>query len=108
MEQMTQALEDFVAAIKETDIYKEYVRQKEKVKRQPELKAQIDDFRRRNFELQNMTEDSELFDKVEQFEREYAKFREDALVNDFLAAELAFCRLMQDINVEITGALDFE
>lgn len=109
MEQIKQAVAEFIAAIRDTNVYKDYIRVKEKVNEQPELKAQIDVFRLRNYELQNMAEDDEeLFDKLEQFEQEYAKFRENVLVNEFLAAELAFCRLMQDINVEITEALDFE
>lgn len=30
------------------------------------------------------------------------------MVSDFLAAELAFCRMMQDINLRLTEALHFE
>ena len=49
----------------------------------------------------------ELFDKIEDFEREYEKFREDPLVSDFLAAELGLCRMMQQINMTMTEELDF-
>ena len=72
----------------------------------PDLKAKIDDYRVRNFELQ-MSEDNAL-DKIDQFEREYANFRENPLVSDFLAAELAFCRMIQDINTQIAEAMHFE
>ena len=44
----------------------------------------------------------------EQFEKEYADFRENTLVSEFLAAELAFCRMMQDINLQVTEAVHFE
>ena len=51
---------------------------------------------------------SNLLDKMEAFEREYEKFREDPLVEEFLDAELAFCRMMQEIDVKLAEAVDFE
>ena len=45
---------------------------------------------------------------MEAFEREYEKFREDPLVEEFLDAELAFCRMMQEIDVKLAEAVDFE
>lgn len=105
---MKEAVQDFITAIKSTEEYLLYKREKERVSRQPEIKQQIDEYRRRNFEMQTLTEDDELFDKMEQFEAEYADFMEIPIVNDFLDAELAFCRMMQEVNVEVTGALDFD
>ncbi len=98
----------FVDQIKETEIYLEYERQKNRVNEFPDLKRQIDEFRQRNFELQQMTESDELLYKIEEFEKEYERFRENPMVSGFLAAELAFCRMMQDINDRILGAVDFE
>lgn len=108
MSELDCAVDKLIAAIKDTREYRVYEREKERVKRFPELKAQIDDFRVRNYKLQSMTNDDELFHKIEDFEREYEKFREDPLVSDFLAAELDFCRMMQRVNIEVTAALDFE
>lgn len=105
---MKEAVQDFITAIKSTEEYLLYKREKERVGRQPEIKQQIDEYRRRNFEMQTLTEDDELFDKMEQFEAEYADFMEIPIVNDFLDAELAFCRMMQEVNVGVTGALDFD
>jgi len=100
------AMKQMLDAIRGTLQYQEYMVQLEKVKHYPELKEQIDDFRRLNYELQN-SKDYE-FEQLEQFEQEYAEFRENPLVSDFLAAELAFCRMMQDINLRLTAALQFE
>ena len=49
-----------------------------------------------------------MIDKLDDFEREYEKFREDPLVEEFLDAELAFCRMMQEIDVKLAEAMDFE
>lgn len=101
------AVDNLITAIKESKEYRAYVLEREKVSRFPELKAQIDDFRIRNYEMQCMSNDDELFHKIEEFEREYEKFRENPLVSDFLAAELDFCRMIQDMNNKVTAALDF-
>ena len=108
MAELDEALEGLIKAIRASKEYEKYELEKEKVKRFPDLKAQIDQYRELNYRMQDSTEDSELFHKIEEFEREYEKFREDPLVSDFLAAELAFCRMMQEINVRITSDLDFE
>lgn len=101
------AVENLIKALKETGEYKRYQREKEKVSRFPELKAQIDEYRIRNYQMQSMCNDEELFYKMEEFERQYEKFRENPLVSDFLDAELDFCRMMQDFNNRVTEALDF-
>ena len=106
MSKIDRAVEDFIAVIMETDEYKEYDAQRNKVKQYPELKAQIDEYRRRNYLMQ--TKEDTAFEMIDQFEREYEDFREIPLVADFLAAELAFCRMIQRINIRITEAVHFE
>lgn len=100
------ALNRLAAAILDSTEYKEYDTQRKRVNEHPELKAQIDEFRRRNFELQTSADNA--FEKLEEFEKGYSDFRENPMVSDFLAAELAFCRMMQDINLRLTEALHFE
>lgn len=106
MSNMEQATDIFIAAIKESEVYKTYRTELEKVKAYPELKAQIDDFRAKNYELQMASDNN--YDKLDRFEKEYENFREQPLVADFLAAELALCRMIQHINTQITEGLDFE
>ncbi len=106
MEKLENAVVDLIGAIKDTEEYRKYVEQKEGLKQFPELKAQIDEYRRRNFAMQ--MEKSAVFEKIEQFEREYEGFREDRRVSDFLAAELAFCRMVQKMELRIIDSLDFE
>ena len=93
-------------AIKNTEIYQNYARERDRVRQYPELKAQLDDFRRRNYELQ-ISADTD-FHKIDQFERDYEDFRENPIVDEFLAAELAFCRMIQKANMQITEAIDFD
>ena len=60
-ENVNQAVEQMVQAIRNTDAYLEYQKQLARVKEQSELKRQIDEFRTRNFELQTSKDTN--FDK---------------------------------------------
>lgn len=106
MSRLEEAVAELQRAIVESDCYQEYRRQLEQVKEYPELKAKIDDFRKKNYELQQQSDYA--FDKLEQFEREYKGFREDPLVSGFLAAELALCRMMQEIDLKLVDGIEFE
>ena len=106
--QIEEATKKFAAYIQQSDTYKEYLYQRERLKKQPELYEKVNEYRQRNFDIQNETDSEDLFDRMDEFEQEYAKFRENPMVADFLAAELAFCRLMQEINVLLTAEIDFE
>ena len=102
------AVDKFVASIKETETYKEYCEQLQLIKQQPQQYEKVNEFRKRNFELQNSAQTDDLFEKIDAFEKEYERFRENPLVDNFLCAELALCRMMQKVDVMITEKLDFE
>lgn len=67
MSRVETALEELIAAVIASEEYREYDRQKQIMKEQPELKAQIDRFRQENFELQNSVQSDELFDRTDEF-----------------------------------------
>ena len=100
MTNLEEAVANLLAAIKDTEEYREYSMQKEKIAKFPELKAQLDDFRKKSFELQSRTE-------IEEFQQEKEDLIEDPLAEDFLAAELNFCRMIQEVELDLTDGLDF-
>ena len=111
--EVQEALQQLAQAIRDSEIYREYRKQSERVDNAGNMREKIDEYRIRNFELQNSAYTEDLLDKMEAFEREYEKFREDPLVEEFLDAELldaelAFCRMMQEIDVKLAEAVDFE
>lgn len=106
MNEVEEAAEALANALLNSDIYQEYKSKLDQVKQYPDLKRQIDEFRMRNYELQQSPDYA--FDKMEQFQREYQTFRDDPLVSDFLAAELAFCRMVQDVENRLVERIDFE
>lgn len=80
MSRVETALEELIAAVIASEEYREYDRQKQIMKEQPELKAQIDRFRQENFELQNSVQSDELFDRTDEFSRRLEEFRKNPLV----------------------------
>ena len=103
---MDEALTVYVVAIKKTEEYREYQRMLSEIKAVPGLKEKLDAYRRENFVLQNG--DDASLDAIERFEKKYEGFRMEPLVEEFLAAELAFCRMMQYNNSLVIQALRFE
>ena len=100
------ALDNLIDVIKKDEVYEEYHRQLNLLRQNPELKRQVDDFRKRNYQMQ-MGKDLD-FVKLGVFQEENKTLRENPLVDNFLASELAFCRMMQDINFDIVEAVEFE
>lgn len=102
MTQVERALEEFMESFRQSDVCREYEAQKEKIKQYPDVKAKIDEFRRRNFELQSSVPEDRLMDELERFQNEYESFREIPMVRDFLAAELDYCRTLQDVIARVS------
>ena len=107
-DRLDEALDELVDAITESDRYKKYKTSLKQVKIWPELMDRINEFRNENFEIQTLVDDAHLIDRVEDFERKYEGFRSDDRVNDFLAAELAFNRLMQEVYNRIIDGIEYE
>ncbi|MCD8069718.1 MAG: YlbF family regulator [Lachnospiraceae bacterium] len=89
-------------------IYKEYRESLEKVAQYPELKERLDRFRTRNYEVQVNMEDGSSFDSLEDLEREKRELTQNPLLAEVLAAELALCRMMQEVMDRLVVSLDFE
>lgn len=106
MNNIDNATDEFIAAILASEVYENYRKELEKVKSEPGLKEQIDEYRKRNYEFQASVDND--FSNLDRFEREYENFRANPLVADFLAAELGLCRMMQRIYTRITAGLDFQ
>lgn len=103
---MNEAVNYFVDAIIHTKEYQTYMIEKDRIKQNSDLKEEVDAYRKKNFEMQsniNIT-----FEEMELFEKEHAELTEQPEVSDFLEAEMAFCRMMQEIHIQITEAIEFD
>lgn len=107
MDQINGALEALLTAIRESDEYKNYQDIKRRLHEKPEVEKRVNEFRKRNFERQNR-KDIDLYEEIDRLEAEKSKISENPLAAEYLAAELAFCRIIQKINWKFLEELDFE
>lgn len=98
----------FMKAIKRSEEYQKYEQYLTELKAEPELYEKVNEFRKKNFEIQNSEASENLMERVDELEREYAALLATPLVEKFLAAELAFCRMIQELDALIAGELDFQ
>ena len=101
-------IDALLAAIQNSEEYQEFVKYKVELEQDPELLERVNAFRGNNFRLQNEANRDELFRGTEQLNRESRELRSDPLVNAFLDAELALCKLMQKICKTLTEGIDLD
>lgn len=108
MNQVDAAVERLIQAIYESKEYKRYQAIRAKVHENLQLEANIHAYRKRIYEFQNSMDESDMYERADRLERESVEFRQNPLVDEYLAAELAFCRLFQEINWTIVSKIDFD
>ena len=101
---------DLAEEIMNSATYHEYAKQRDLIRQDPELYAKVNEFRRKNYEFQNLRSASDLYDTVETIRsnKDYNEFRKNPLVESFLSAELALCRLMQEACQLVVSRIDFD
>ena len=99
--------DDFVAMLQDTPEYAEYARQKEILNREPDTAQRVDAFRRDYFMLQHAPENEDVYEKIEDLERNNAELLNRPEVHDFMNAEASFCRLMQEVIDKVMEKIDF-
>ncbi len=106
MNQVQEATKALLAAIEKSEEYIRYQNAKEEICKYPLLKKKTDEFRKRNYDMQNSRTD--IFEEADKLQQEFAEVIENIVVREFLTAENAFCRILQQINWQLIENLDFE
>ncbi len=101
------ALSQLVAAMRTSDEYMRFRHARAKVAEFSGLQQRIDEFRASWYALQSSGAD-DLFEQIDRVEEQHADLRENSYVQEFLAAELALCRMFQRVNWTIMQNLDFD
>lgn len=106
-DEIESALERLATAMKNSDEYIRFKQAEAKVAEFSGLQQRIDEFRGNWYALQSSGA-SDLFAQIDCIEMQYADLRENPFVQEFLAAELALCRMFQQVNWTIMQNLDFD
>ena len=104
---MKAAAVKYIRSIKESQEYREYAMQLEMLRRHPDLYSQVNEYRSENYKIQNIENEDMLLERMDELSEKYEKLREIPMVDDFLKAEVSFCRMMQDVNRFISEELEF-
>lgn len=108
MSEIKECIDELLVAVRGSEEYQDFVKYRDLLKENPELMNRVNTFRGNNFRLQNEANRDELFRAMEQLNRESRELRRDPLVNAFLDAELALCKLMQKIGKTLTEGIDLD
>lgn len=105
---ITDITREFIGKVKASSTYCEYAERLQSIKEENELYVKVNEYRHKNYLLQTEEPADGLLEKIDRLEQEYEDIVERPVVNDFLKAELAFCRMMQEINRMIALEVDFQ
>ena len=107
MNQIDEILENLIIAIKESKEDQDYLRLRDLIHQEPEKERAITELRRRNFEL-HKCRNVDLYTEMDRLENEFASLRAEPYVNEYLAAELSLCRMVQRINFRLMEEIEFD
>ncbi|MCR4589512.1 MAG: YlbF family regulator [Lachnospiraceae bacterium] len=89
---------NFTECIKDTPEYREYQEKKRVIGENPELLAKAEELKKKNFEVNSAFEEGrDTLEDLKRFADEYQDVFMDPVINDYLTAEAAFCRMMREI-----------
>ncbi|MCR4586122.1 MAG: YlbF family regulator [Lachnospiraceae bacterium] len=108
MTEVDNELFQLIEAVKHSKTYVEYDRARVTLKSEPELLERVNNYREENFKLQNSVDDGTLYDRIDKFETENKELSEEPRVRAFLNAELALCRMLQEISEGVVEGINFE
>lgn len=108
MDSLKYYTEKLIAALKESDNYQKYEEVREEIAQDPELKRQLDEFRKRNYLMQAEDVPEDLFHEEEKMSKEYKEFRENELIESYLECELDICRNIQRIIQKVMVSIDLD
>lgn len=93
--------------IKQSLEYQKYIDAKQALCDNMELRNQLKEFRRRNYELQNQM-DYNNYDQVYSLVSEYDEILHNSIVSDYLMAEQQICKMMQKVFQTVAEGLEFD
>lgn len=111
MKEVTSILEEaskVTELIKESTIYEEFKKSSRELERYPELKERADEFRKANYLAYTSLEKDVSFAEVDILEEKRAHLAKYPQIDRYLKAELALCRILQEVEDQIFSVISFE
>lgn len=96
-----------VGEICATPEYRQYEETLKQLKKDEPLFKRVTEYRERNFALQQ-SDSEDLMDMLDALTNEYEDVINIELASEFLEAEVALCRLVQNFQRDVIAGLNFE
>ncbi len=105
---VNECLDQLIEALKLCPELERYNEARRELKKYPDREQRLNDFRKKNFQLQNAAGEIDLFTEMDRLADEYRDVYQDEVMQNYLKAEAALCRVVQTINGAVIESLDFE
>lgn len=92
MDKVTECLDALIEEMRESRAYQNYLWMEEELEKDPDLKSRVDDYRIRNYRLQQ-SENVDLYDAVDSLERDSYALRKSEKANAYLEV----CKMVQKV-----------
>lgn len=107
MNAISEKTADLIAAIRESQEYKRYQEARKKLHEDPDLERTIHAFRKRSYQIQN-SGNVDLFNEIDRLDWENSQMIRNPVAEEYIAAEVAYCRVVQEINWRLIQGMDFD
>lgn len=97
----------FTERIKETPEYRDYQQKKKLIAQNPELRAKAERLKKDNFEMLATLTEKTGFEEIMRFADEHEDTFMEPVINDYLLAEAAFCKIMREVFTMTMERIDF-
>lgn len=99
--------EALISSIKDCTEYRRFEQARQSLDAQPQKRKTADLFRKKNFLLQNAAElNPPQSQEAMSLERE--ELRRDPVIDDYLKSELALCRMLRQLTLQLMGSVDLD
>ena len=103
-----EATDTLANTIKSTSIYMEFQSALQDLQKYPELKAMADEFRRQNYLAYHSLKEQISFADFGDFEEKRMELACYPQIERYLNAEVALCRMLQEVESHLTAAMSFD
>ena len=106
--QLEECTEQLLDAVRNSEAYLNFEHMKKEIAGHPELRAELDEFRRKVYLMQNSSEAYNLMDELADLHKEKERLYLNPLIGEYLNAELHVCRMLQKISMKVLSVADLE
>lgn len=108
MDAYEKSKEALLAALTGCEIYTQYLEKKQALDEEPEKKRLVNAFRQRNYTFRSSQYLENYDQELDKLAADIEALRTDRVIDEFLTAELALCRLLQTLAGDILAAVDMD